>query len=169
MASLFAFGPEKGGSFLASGFPGAGAPSSILEGEAFPSGMETRLTVPLPPRADRSANLAAWRARAVDVNVGRSLTHGLHDSCEVCSRRNALRVRSNYIAAVTLQPSNAPSIPCLVTSLRYLAPLLARISGQRAKTEVESPPRGVNSPRTTHHSGWMAATMSHRILLTAFS
>ena len=65
---------------------------------------------------------------------------------------------------------NAPTIPCFVTSLHpYLAPLFARISGQRAKTEVESPPRGVNSPRTTHHSGWMAATMSRRILLTAFS
>ncbi len=41
--------------------------------------------------------------------------------------------------------------------------------GQRAKTEVERPPRGVNSPRTTHHSGRTAATMSRRILLTAFS
>jgi len=45
----------------------------------------------------------------------------------------------------------------------------ARISGHRAKTEVVSPPRGVNSPRTTHHSGLTAATMSRRILLTAFS
>jgi hypothetical protein len=42
-------------------------------------------------------------------------------------------------------------------------------AGQRARTEVERPPRGVNSPRTTHHSGWMAATMSRSILLTAFS
>jgi hypothetical protein len=41
--------------------------------------------------------------------------------------------------------------------------------GQRAKILVFSPPRGVNSPRTTHHSGWMASTMSCRILLTAFS
>ena len=41
--------------------------------------------------------------------------------------------------------------------------------GQRAKMEVERPPRGVNSPRTTHHSGRMAATRSRRILLTAFS
>src|SRR5580704_425206 len=65
---------------------------------------------------------------------------------------------------------NAPTIPCFVTSLHpYLAPLLGRMEGQRAKTEVERPPRGVNSPRTTHHSGWMAATMSRRILLTAFS
>ena len=28
-----------------------------------------------------------------------------------------------------------------------------RMEGQRAKTEVVRPPRGVNSPRTTHHSG----------------
>jgi len=72
----------------------------------------------------------------------------------------------------TFEPANlnAPAIPYFVTSLPlYLAPLLRRIAGQRAKTEVESPPRGVNSPRTTHHSGWMAATMSRRILLTAFS
>src|SRR4029077_5970507 len=44
-----------------------------------------------------------------------------------------------------------------------------RSSGQRAKTEVVRPPRGVNSPRTTHHSGLTAATMSRSILLTAFS
>ena len=43
------------------------------------------------------------------------------------------------------------------------------ISGQRVKTDVVRPPRGVNSPRTTHHSGFTAATMSRRILLTAFS
>src|SRR5215831_1312027 len=42
-------------------------------------------------------------------------------------------------------------------------------SGQRAKIEVFRPPRGVNSPRTTHHSGWTASTMSRNILLTAFS
>ena len=53
----------------------------------------------------------------------------------------------------------------------YLRPRLdfMRISGQRAKMEVVKPPRGVNSPRTTHHSGRTAATMSRRILLTAFS
>src|SRR5437879_13731591 len=34
------------------------------------------------------------------------------------------------------------------------------ISGQRVKTDVVRPPRGVNSPRTTHHSGFTAATMS---------
>ena len=44
-----------------------------------------------------------------------------------------------------------------------------RMAGQRAKTEVERPPRGVNSPRTTHHSGSIASTMSRSILLTAFS
>src|SRR5258708_39318385 len=45
--------------------------------------------------------------------------------------------------------------------LRYFRPALAlaRISGQRAKTDVVRPPRGVNSPRTTHHSGFTAATM----------
>jgi hypothetical protein len=41
--------------------------------------------------------------------------------------------------------------------------------GQRAKIEVVRPPRGVNSPRTTHHSGRTAATISWRILFTAFS
>jgi hypothetical protein len=53
----------------------------------------------------------------------------------------------------------------------YLPPRLdlERISGQRAKMEVVKPPRGVNSPRTTHHSGCTAATMSRRILFTAFS
>jgi len=44
-----------------------------------------------------------------------------------------------------------------------------RTEGQRAKMEVERPPRGVNSPRTRHHSGRMEATRSRRILLTAFS
>ena len=44
-----------------------------------------------------------------------------------------------------------------------------RIPGQRANTEVVKPPRGVNSPRTTHHSGFTAATMSRSIRLTAFS
>src|SRR5438876_536376 len=38
---------------------------------------------------------------------------------------------------------------------RLLGLVLARVSmaGQRAKTEVVNPPRGVNSPRTRHHSG----------------
>src|SRR5260370_35244384 len=62
----------------------------------------------------------------------------------------------------------------LLTSLPlYFLPSRAalgvRMEGQRAKTEVVRPPRGVNSPRTTHHSGRTAATMSWRILLTAFS
>ncbi|SRR6266852_5024761 len=64
------------------------------------------------------------------------------------------------------------SVPYLVTSLlHYLArrSWRGRIEGQRAKTEVVRPPRGVNSPRTTHHSGRTAATMSRRILLMAFS
>src|SRR6267378_4313845 len=46
---------------------------------------------------------------------------------------------------------------------------LVLIAGQRAKIEVVRPPRGVNSPRTTHHSGRTAATISWRILFTAFS
>src|SRR5260370_26830596 len=44
-----------------------------------------------------------------------------------------------------------------------------RISGQRAKTEVVRPPRGVNSPRTTHHSGLTAAEMSRSVRWTAVS
>src|SRR6266436_3730182 len=51
----------------------------------------------------------------------------------------------------------------------HLRLLRGRMEGQREKMEVERPPRGVNSPRTTHHSGRTAATMSRRILLTAFS
>src|SRR6266852_5123636 len=64
------------------------------------------------------------------------------------------------------------SVPYLVTSLlHYLARRFwrGRMEGQRAKIEVVRPPRGVNSPRTTHHSGRTAATMSWRILFTAFS
>src|SRR5579885_3234409 len=45
----------------------------------------------------------------------------------------------------------------------------SRTEGQRAKIEVVRPPRGVNSPRTKHHSGWTAATMSRSMRLTAFS
>ncbi len=74
--------------------------------------------------------------------------------------------------AKSLSLSAGQSVPYLVTSLlHYFArrPWRERISGQRAKTEVVKPPRGVNSPRTTHHSGLTAATMSRSILLTAFS
>jgi len=73
------------------------------------------------------------------------------------------------ILSLVVSPS---SVPYLVTSLLpYFArrSWRGRILGQRAKTEVVRPPRGVNSPRTTHHSGRTAATMSRRILLTAFS
>jgi hypothetical protein len=73
---------------------------------------------------------------------------------------------------VRVHPSNQKSIsyrhvfrPFLY--LLYLPYFL--FLGQRAKMEVVRPPRGVNSPRTTHHSGLTAATMSRRILLTAFS
>jgi hypothetical protein len=77
----------------------------------------------------------------------------------------------------TFQHSNVQTIRrCVLfvaTSLLhyFLRPRLdfMLISGQRAKMEVVSPPRGVNSPRTTHHSGFTAATMSRRILFTAFS
>jgi len=77
--------------------------------------------------------------------------------------------------------SSAPSsVPYLATSLPpYFVTSsllhfarrsrLGRMEGQRAKMEVVRPPRGVNSPRTTHHSGRTAATTSRRILLTAFS
>ncbi len=41
--------------------------------------------------------------------------------------------------------------------------------GQRASTVVVRPPRGVNSPRTVHHAGRAASTMSRRMQFTAFS
>jgi hypothetical protein len=66
-----------------------------------------------------------------------------------------------------LQNRDAHNSPSLATG-HYFLPF-DRISGQRAKTDVVRPPRGVNSPRMTHHSGLMAATMSRSILLTAFS
>src|SRR6266404_8970251 len=49
----------------------------------------------------------------------------------------------------------------------FLALPLGR--GHRASTVVFSPPRGVNSPRITHHSGRIASTISSSILFTAFS
>src|SRR2546421_7327164 len=48
-------------------------------------------------------------------------------------------------------------------------PRLELVLGQRAKMDVVRPPRGLNSPRTIHHSGRTTATISPRILLTAFS
>ena len=52
---------------------------------------------------------------------------------------------------------------------RHRHPYYPRRRGQRASTVVVSPPRGVNSPRTVHHTGFVAATMSRSIRLTAFS
>ena len=81
--------------------------------------------------------------------------------------RQQLRAESSAPWSVPHQPS---------LTLRRLRPQyyclrLTRAcrEGQRAKIEVVRPPRGVNSPRTTHHSGRTAATMSWRILFTAFS
>ncbi len=47
--------------------------------------------------ADLSADLAAWGAAAVHIDVGRPFTHRLHDLCKVRARRNALTIWSNYI------------------------------------------------------------------------
>lgn len=44
-----------------------------------------------------------------------------------------------------------------------------RSRGQRASTVVVSPPRGVKSPRTAHHSGFAASAISRRMRFTAFS
>src|SRR5713101_10002614 len=38
--------------------------------------------------------------------------------------------------------------------------------GQRASTLVVRPPRGVNSPRTTHQTGLVASTISRKMRLT---
>src|SRR5439155_18236921 len=75
------------------------------------------------------------------------------------------RFGRSQLPEITKSPAAAAS------RARYLRPRLdfMIISGQRAKMEVVRPPRGVNSPRTTHHSGRTASTMSRRILLTAFS
>src|SRR5438477_11414818 len=71
----------------------------------------------------------------------------------------------SQLAEITKDP------PLQARRARYLRPRLdfMMISGQRAKIEVVRAPRGVNSPRTTHHSGRTASTTSRRILLTAFS
>ena len=44
-----------------------------------------------------------------------------------------------------------------------------RRRGQDASMVVVKPPRGVNSPRTIHHAGCAAATISRRMRFTAFS
>ena len=49
------------------------------------------------PCADRSADLAAWGASAVDIDVGCSFTHCLHNFCKVRPGGNALAVGSNYV------------------------------------------------------------------------
>src|SRR6266487_3522607 len=48
-------------------------------------------------RLDPSADLPAWGPHGVDVDVGRSLTHCLHDFRKVRPGRNALTIGSNYI------------------------------------------------------------------------
>src|SRR6266404_7591680 len=76
-----------------------GSRVSYTVGEAGPSCHEPKrnLLVISLPCAHRSADLAAWGARAVDIDVGCSFTHCLHDFCKVRARRNALNVGSNYI------------------------------------------------------------------------
>ena len=81
--------------------------------------------------------------------------------------RQQLRAESSAPWSVPHQPS----LPLRRLRPHYYCLRLTRgcKEGQRAKIEVVRPPRGVNSPRTTHHSGRTAATMSWRILFTAFS
>ena len=80
--------------------------------------------------------------------------------------KKALRSCCDLRGALRAEPG-----PLLGLAGHYLRPRLdfMSIAGQRANTDVVRPPRGVNSPRTTHHSGRTAATTSRRILLTAFS
>src|SRR6266704_75936 len=80
--------------------------------------------------------------------------------------KKALRSCCGFRGALRAEPG-----PLLGLAGHYLRPRLdfMSIAGQRANTDVVRPPRGVNSPRTTHHSGRTAATTSRRILLTAFS
>src|SRR5216684_5100224 len=59
--------------------------------------LKPNLLVVSIPCADRSADLAAWGTHAVDIDVGGSFTHCLHDFCKVCAGRNALTVGSNYV------------------------------------------------------------------------
>src|SRR6266404_595120 len=77
--------------------PGSGVSYTVAE--AGPSCHEPKrnLLVISLPCAHRSADLAAWGARAVDIDVGCSFTHCLHDFCKVRARRNALNVGSNYV------------------------------------------------------------------------
>ena len=109
----------------------------------------------------------------------------MHHPATVANKRLTPKANSFICNIYTKQgeyPSNQRSISGrgstlnpFLTSLPLLLPYFLlrswrdRISGQRAKMEVVRPPRGVNSPRTTHHSGRTASTMSRRILLMAFS
>src|SRR6266568_4514285 len=76
--------------------------------------------------------------------------------------KKALRSCCDFRGAFRAEPA------LLGLAGHYLRPRLdfMSIAGQRANTDVVRPPRGVNSPRTTHHSGRTAATTSRRILLT---
>ncbi len=98
-------------------------------------------------------------------------TYGLPKSfrCNTYKKQGGYILTSQRPISLSSGPS---SVPYVVTSLlHYFArrSWRGRIFGQRAKMEVVRPPRGVNSPRTTHHSGRTASTTSRKILLTAFS
>src|SRR5713226_4070865 len=77
--------------------PGSGVSYTVCEAEPSCHELKPDLLVISIPCADRSADLAAWGARAVDIDVGCSFTHCLHDFCKVRARRNALNVGSNYV------------------------------------------------------------------------
>ncbi len=100
-----------------------------------------------------------------------------HPTKGVCPRRRALFAspdssgpsRAEGSLPVPIRESVLSSPPRQTPEGAYFFLPCGRMEGHRAKTEVVRPPRGVNSPRTTHHSGLTAATMSRSILLTAFS
>ncbi len=135
--------------------------------------------VPVCQRSNRSS-LAAWKRRS---RPGRYVLTSFTPNLFPCHTSE----NSPVSPSIATLPKTRVSNPCVCHTsetpggsrpryyncLRRLH-LCARlgfmsIAGQRAKMEVVRPPRGVNSPRTTHHSGRTAATTSRRILLTAFS
>src|SRR5260370_41274768 len=77
--------------------PGSGVSYTVAEAEPSCHELKPDLLVISIPCADRSADLAAWGARAVNIDVGCSFTHCLHDFCKVRARRTALHVGSNYV------------------------------------------------------------------------
>ena len=98
----------------------------------------------------------AWRVR------GEALESGGAENLEKRGWGKRMEGKSNAPHFVAYVWGNRPQYYCLRLTRGCK-------EGQRAKIEVVRPPRGVNSPRTTHHSGRTAATMSWRILFTAFS